>query len=141
MELDPLSASLIGHWIGTEKKIVYTSSGDGCYPVERTFIFSVEFAPAGMFSGTLSHTDSDDCGFSKRFTGKWKLKSGAQAKIEAVVDQTCYNEEKEIKGPIAVLTFSYQDGSVSQVTIDDSQSEIFHEEHCDDIHFIVCKRQ
>lgn|SRR3989338_5342624 len=142
MDLDALSTSLLGRWAGVEKKIVDTGYGDeGCYSVERTFTFYVNFVPSGVFSGSLAQRDSDDCSGSTPFTGKWKIKSPSQT-IEAIVDQTCYNEETEITGPIAAITFAYLDGRVTQVTIDDSQSEIADdEEHCDDIHIIVCKKE
>lgn len=137
--MDSLSSSLIGLWKGTEKKIVYTGCDGGCFAVERTFTFSVTFLEGGRLSGSLAQSDSEGEG-STPFSGKWNVNSDSQT-IEALVDQTCYNEETEIKGPIASLKFSYQDGRVSHVVIDDSQNEIDDEEHCDDVHLIVCTKE
>jgi len=135
--------SLLGKWTGVEQKSVYTSSGDeGCYAVTRKFTFTVEFLADLTLRGMLKHKDiEDDCGSSHSITGSWQVTDVGN--VVAIVDQTCYVDDYDDDGgkkPVAEIRVIKEGNIAKCVIVDDSNSRINHESHCEDIHVIKCSR-
>ncbi len=143
--MDGMLSSLLGTWTGVDEKSVNTSCGEeGCYLVKRKFTFAVEFLPNKTLRGSLKHEDSDDCGRSSTFSGTWKVSDDGGSVISRV-DQTCYVDDSDDdfvdeKQPVAEIRVAIEGGIVTHVVIDDTNSRINHEGHCEDIHVIKCAR-
>jgi hypothetical protein len=110
-------------------------------------MFTIQFQVNGTFTGSLASTYMDDgmeLGGSTPFTGIWSLASG-NSHISAQINQKCFKDSQfemsDEELPIADVSFSYENGMVKSVVIDDSQSAIDHEEHCEDAHRLVCIKQ
>jgi hypothetical protein len=136
--------SLLGEWMGVEQKSVYTSSGDGgCYAVTRKFTFRVEFLADHTLRGMLKHDDiEDDCGSSQSITGSWRVTDVGD--VVTIVNQTCYVDDGDDdigeKQPVAEIRVIKEGNFAKCVIVDDSNSRINHESHCEDIHVIKCSR-
>jgi hypothetical protein len=143
-----LRASLLGVWSASQSVSTYVGGGDGgCYSVHKTFTFAAEFQADGTLRGSIKDSYMDDgleLGGSKPFTGTWTL-DAQTSRICTHVDQTCMKDDQlEMQSeelPIVQISCTYQEGQVSAVTIDASQSAIDHEDHVDDVLVLTCSKQ